>query len=51
MTAPHRPQDLADVIQLIKVNHLPADFRERLHSYVHDKFDELWKYAQIEEDY
>jgi hypothetical protein len=30
MTAPHRPQDLADVIQLIKVNHLPPEFRATL---------------------
>ena len=51
MTAPHRPQDLADVIQLIKVNHLPPNFRDRLHLYVHEKFDELWQYAQINEDY
>lgn len=51
MTAPHRPQDLADAIQLIKVNGLPQDFHERLHPYVREKFGELWQYAQIEEDY
>jgi hypothetical protein len=51
MTAPHRPRDLDDVIQLIRVNHLPESFREHLNPYVHEKFSELWKSAQIEEDY
>jgi hypothetical protein len=46
MSAPHRLRDLADVIELIRVNGLPADYRERLHVYVRDRFAELWQAAQ-----
>lgn len=51
MTAPHRLQDLADVIQLIRVNRLPLDYGEQLDSYVREKFREMWQAAQVEEDY
>jgi hypothetical protein len=34
MTAPHRVQDLADVIQLIRVNQLPDTYGEQLNPYV-----------------
>lgn len=51
MTAAHRLQDLADVIQLIRVNQLPLDFAQQLNPYVHEKFRELWQAAQVEEDY
>jgi hypothetical protein len=49
MTAPHRLRDLADVIELIRVNSLPANYRERLHPYVRDRFTELWRAAQVSE--
>jgi hypothetical protein len=49
MSAPHRLRDLADVIELIRVNRLPADYRERLHPYVRDRFAELWQAAQVSE--
>ncbi len=51
MTAPHRLQDLADAIQLIKKNGLPPEYAERLNPYVREKFRELWSAAQVEEDY
>jgi hypothetical protein len=51
MTAPHRPRDLDDVIQLIRANRLPLDYGESLNPYVADKFRELWQAAQIVEDY
>ena len=51
MTAPHRIQDLGDVIQLIKVNRLSIDYADQLNPYVHDKFRELWQSAQVVEEY
>jgi len=51
MTAAHRLQDMADVIQLIKVNRLPIDHAGQLNPYVSDKFRELWQAAQVEEEY
>lgn len=50
MTAPHRLQDLADVLRLIHVLRLPATFGEGLDAYVREKFDELWRSAQHPED-
>jgi hypothetical protein len=47
MTAPHRPQDLADAIELIRRNHLPLDFP--IHVYVQDKYRELWSLGQLPE--
>lgn len=49
MTAPHRLKDLADVIELIRVNSLPAEYEERLHPYVRGRFTELWEAAQASE--
>jgi hypothetical protein len=46
MTAPHRLKDLADVLELIRANRLPAEFGSGLHAYVRDKFQELWAAAQ-----
>jgi len=46
ITAPHRLRDLADVIELIRVNALPETYGERLHPYVRDRFAELWQAAQ-----
>lgn len=52
MTAPHRLQDLADVLRLIRAANLPRDFSARLDPYVRGKFDELWLAARHpEEDY
>jgi hypothetical protein len=51
MTAAHRLQDLADVIQLIRINALPQDYSGQLNAFVREKFIELWQSAQISEDY
>lgn len=51
MTAPHRPRDLDDVIQLIRVNRLPVEYSEKLNPYVQEEFRRLWQAAQHEEDY
>lgn len=51
MTAPHRPRDLDDVIQLIRANCLARDYAGELNSYVRAKYDELWVAAQHEDDY
>jgi hypothetical protein len=50
MTAPHRLQDLADVLRLIETAKLPREFREKLDPYVRSKYDELWLAAQHPED-
>ena len=46
ISAPHRLRDLADVLELIRICDLPADFRERLDESVRAKFGELWQAAQ-----
>ena len=51
MTAAHRPQDLYDVIQLIRVNQLPVDYGQQLSEYVQGKYAELWALAQVNEDF
>ena len=51
MTAPHRPRDLDDVIQLIRANSLAADYADQLDPYVQPKYVELWNAAQTAEDY
>lgn len=51
MTAVHRPRDLDDAIQLIRVNRLTLDYVKELNPYVHAKFREMWHAAQVEEDY
>ena len=51
MTTVHRPRDLDDVIQLIRVNNLPAEYAETLNPYVRAKYAELWAASQISEDY
>jgi hypothetical protein len=50
MTAAHRLQDLADVIQLIRKDRLPREHADRLNPYVREKFLELWPAAQVDED-
>ena len=51
MTAAHRLQDLADAIQLIRINALPQDYSGQLNPFIREKFIELWQVAQISEDY
>jgi hypothetical protein len=51
MTAPHRPRDLDDVIQLIRANKLPRDYGKQLNPYVQAKFVELWDAAQHHDEY
>jgi hypothetical protein len=50
MTAPHRLQDLADVLRLIEIKSLGRDMALELDPYVREKFDELWQSAQHEPD-
>lgn len=46
MTNPSRLKDLADVLELIKLINLSADFSEQLNPYVRDKYAELWGQAR-----
>lgn len=46
MTNAGRLRDLADVLELIKLLNLPADFTQQLDPYVRDKYAELWKQAR-----
>jgi len=46
MSAPHRLRDLADVLEVIRLQHLPQDFAAKLDPSVRDKFRELWRAAQ-----
>jgi hypothetical protein len=46
MTNPGRMRDLADVQDLIKLLHLPADFSDQLDPYVRAKYRELWDAVQ-----
>ncbi len=50
MTAPHRLQDLADVLRLIGAAALPRAFAEQIDPYVREKFDELWLASRHPED-
>jgi len=50
MTAPHRLQDLADVIRLVRAAGIPRSMAEQLDPYVRAKFDELWMIAQHPDD-
>jgi hypothetical protein len=46
MSAPHRLRDLADVLEIIRLQHLPEDFAAQLDPWVREKFRELWRAAQ-----
>ena len=46
MTGMGRLKDLTDVLELIKILNLPADFAEKLHPYVREKYQELWEQAK-----
>jgi len=50
MTAPHRLQDLADVLRLIGTADLPRDFAAQIDPYVRGKFEELWVASRHPED-
>jgi len=53
MTNPARLKDLADVLELIKLRNLSADYAEQLNPFVRDKYRELCeaakKYGTVEE--
>jgi hypothetical protein len=49
-TAPHRLQDLADLLRLIQAADLPRDFSARIDPYVRDKFEELWLASRHSDD-
>jgi hypothetical protein len=51
MTAPHRGQDLVDVMELIRARDLPREFADRLDAYVRAEYDRQWGLARIREDY
>jgi hypothetical protein len=51
MTAAHRLQDMADAIQLIRINRLPLEYAQQLNPYVASKYQELWQAAQVIDDY
>lgn len=51
MTAPDRPRDLDDVIQLIRKNDLPREYGERLNPYVHETWFRLWEASRRRDDY
>ena len=46
MSAPHRLRDLADVLDIIRLQHLSEGFAEQLDPSVREKFRELWQAAQ-----
>jgi hypothetical protein len=46
MTAAHRLKDLADVQELIRITALPEALARELHSYVREKYRELWRSVQ-----
>ncbi len=50
MTTDHRPRGLDDVIQLIRVNKLSATYADSLNPYVAEKFREMWRAAQVNDD-
>lgn len=51
MTTAHRPRDLDDVIQLIRANDLAESYAEQLNPYVAEKYSELWRAAQVDEEF
>jgi hypothetical protein len=50
MTTPHRLRDLADVIELIRAAKLPLEIRAEIDPYVQDKYEGLWRAAQVKEE-
>ena len=50
MTAPHRGQDLVDVMELIRASGLDRDYAASLNEYVRPAFLHQWDLAQIRDD-
>lgn len=50
MTAPHRMQDITDVMRLIHTAKIPRTLADELNPYVRPKFIELWEIAQHQDD-
>jgi hypothetical protein len=50
LSAPHRLQDLADVLKLIETRGLPGELARELDESVREKYTELWHTAQHPED-
>ena len=50
LSAPHRLKDLADVLELIRVKHLSADFATQLDESVRAKYLELHKAAEAADE-
>jgi hypothetical protein len=48
MTVPHRLRDLADVLELVRILGLTADFAESLAPFVRAKYREIWLAAQAQ---
>lgn len=46
LSAPDRPRDFDDVIQLIRHHRLGEHFADDLHDYVRPKYRELWRLAE-----
>jgi len=51
MTAEHRIKDMADVIELVRVNELSRSYADELDPYVRAKYQAMWRAAQVDEDY
>jgi hypothetical protein len=49
MTSPGRMKDLADVIEMVKVLRLPAEFASEIDPYVRPKFLELWSASRADD--
>lgn len=49
MSAPHRLRDLADVLELVRIRQLPADFGNLLDASVRAKYQEIWTAAQAQD--
>jgi hypothetical protein len=46
ISAPHRMQDLADVLRMIRIRKLGRDMADEMDPYVRDRYVELWRTAQ-----
>lgn len=51
MTAPDRPRDYDDVIQLIRINDLPREYGADLNPYVHDAWYRMWDASRRKDEY
>jgi hypothetical protein len=49
MSAPHRLRDLADVLEVVRMQRLPEAFAAELDPSVREKYRELWQAAQHED--